>query len=47
VPLTGLVNMINCRRLDRKFNIFEGLLKNWYFMIIFAISTSSVYTKHT
>ncbi|KAL1405555.1 plasma membrane calcium [Vanrija albida] len=32
-----IFNMINCRRLDRKFNIFEGMFKNIWFMSILAI----------
>ncbi|KAJ9096327.1 hypothetical protein QFC21_005147 [Naganishia friedmannii] len=32
-----IFNMINNRRLDRKFNIFEGFLKNYWFMGIFAV----------
>lgn len=31
------VNQINCRRLDRKFNVFEGLHRNPYFIGIFLI----------
>ena len=27
-------NSINCRRLDNRLNIFEGVLNNWYFIII-------------
>ncbi|EJU04832.1 calcium-translocating P-type ATPase [Dacryopinax primogenitus] len=29
-----IFNSINCRRLDNKLNIFEGLLSNWYFIAI-------------
>lgn len=32
-----IFNMINNRRLDRKFNIFEGFFKNYWFMFIFAV----------
>ncbi|KAK0558170.1 plasma membrane calcium, partial [Tilletia horrida] len=32
-----LFNQINCRRLDRKFNIFEDLHKNGWFLLILAI----------
>ena len=32
-----IFNSFNCRRLDNKFNIFEGLLRNWYFIIITAL----------
>jgi Ca2+-transporting ATPase len=35
--LIGLVNQVNCRRLDRKLNVFEGFFKNYWFMGIFAI----------
>lgn len=29
-----IFNSINCRKLDRSLNIFEGILSNWYFIII-------------
>jgi Ca2+-transporting ATPase len=29
-----IFNMFNSRRLDNKFNIFAGVTRNWYFMII-------------
>ncbi|KAL1663042.1 hypothetical protein GGF50DRAFT_103433 [Schizophyllum commune] len=29
-----IFNSINCRRLDDKLNIFEGVLRNWYFICI-------------
>ncbi|KAG2157932.1 Ca-transporting ATPase [Suillus bovinus] len=29
-----IFNSLNSRRLDRKLNIFEGMLNNWYFMAI-------------
>ncbi|KAJ6513357.1 Ca-transporting ATPase [Mycena sanguinolenta] len=32
-----IFNSVNCRRLDRNLNIFEGLLKNWYFIAITLI----------
>ena len=32
-----IVNQLNCRRLDRRFNVLEGFFRNWYFMIIFLI----------
>lgn len=32
-----IFNQINCRRLDRKFNVFEGFFKNYWFMGIFLI----------
>ena len=35
-----IFNSFNCRRLDRKLNVFEGIWKNWYFMSITAIGLS-------
>ncbi|KAH1334820.1 hypothetical protein KXV68_001983 [Aspergillus fumigatus] len=32
-----LFNELNCRRLDNKFNIFEGILRNRWFMVINAL----------
>ncbi|KAJ7773119.1 hypothetical protein B0H16DRAFT_1304903 [Mycena metata] len=32
-----IFNSVNCRRLNRNLNIFEGILKNWYFIIITLI----------
>jgi Ca2+-transporting ATPase len=32
-----IFNSVNCRRLDSKLNIFEGILKNRYFMVITLI----------
>ncbi|KAF8071684.1 calcium-transporting ATPase [Lyophyllum atratum] len=32
-----IFNSVNCRRLDKKLNIFEGILKNRYFLAITAI----------
>ncbi|KAJ7349180.1 hypothetical protein DFH08DRAFT_697693 [Mycena albidolilacea] len=32
-----IFNSVNCRRLDRKLNIFEGILRNWYFIVITLI----------
>ncbi|KAJ7897463.1 cation-transporting P-type ATPase [Mycena leptocephala] len=33
-----IFNSVNCRRLDRKLNnIFEGITKNWYFIVITLI----------
>ncbi|KAJ7592813.1 Ca-transporting ATPase [Mycena floridula] len=32
-----IFNSINCRRLDRKFNVFEGISRNWYFILITLI----------
>jgi len=34
-----IFNSVNCRRLDQKLNIFEGLTKNWYFIIITLIGS--------
>jgi Ca2+-transporting ATPase len=38
-----IFNSVNCRRLDRKLNVFEGILRNWYFMIITLIGASFVH----
>ena len=35
-----IFNSFNCRRLDRKLNVFEGMSKNWYFISITAIGLS-------
>jgi Ca2+-transporting ATPase len=35
-----IFNSLNCRRLDRKLNIFEGMTRNWYFMAITTIGSS-------
>jgi Ca2+-transporting ATPase len=35
-----ITNSLNCRRLDRKLNVFEGMLKNWYFLVITFIGSS-------
>ncbi|KAF9524821.1 Ca-transporting ATPase [Crepidotus variabilis] len=32
-----IFNSVNCRRLDSRLNIFEGLLNNWYFIVITLI----------
>ncbi|KAF8267739.1 hypothetical protein EI94DRAFT_1729725 [Lactarius quietus] len=32
-----IFNSFNCRRLDRKLNVFEGMTKNWYFMTVTTI----------
>lgn len=32
-----IFNSLNNRRLDNRFNIFEGLLNNWFFILIFFI----------
>ena len=34
-----IFNSFNCRRLDRKLNVFEGMTKNWYFMAIIVIGS--------
>ncbi|KAH9077615.1 hypothetical protein EDB83DRAFT_2217225 [Lactarius deliciosus] len=34
---TEIFNSVNCRRLDRKLNVFEGMWRNWYFMAITTI----------
>jgi len=36
-----IFNSVNSRRLDRKLNIFEGILKNWYFIAITLIGKLS------
>ena len=35
-----IFNLFNCRRLDSKLNILEGLTKNWGFMVVTAIGSS-------
>ncbi|KAH8983384.1 calcium-translocating P-type ATPase [Lactarius hatsudake] len=35
-----IFNSFNCRRLDRKLNVFEGMSKNWYFMAITIIEVA-------
>ncbi len=35
-----IFNSFNCRRLDRKLNVFEGMSKNWYFIAITIIGLS-------
>ena len=37
-----IFNLINCRRLDNRLNIFEGILKNRYFIVITLIGTSLI-----
>ncbi|ORY32630.1 hypothetical protein BCR39DRAFT_464417 [Naematelia encephala] len=32
-----IFNQLNCRRLDRKFNVLEGFTKNYWFMAVFLI----------
>lgn len=34
-----ITNSLNCRRLDRKLNVFEGMLQNWYFLAITFIGS--------
>ncbi|KAF9778977.1 Ca-transporting ATPase [Thelephora terrestris] len=29
-----IFNSVNCRRLDNKLNVFEGILNNWYFIVV-------------
>ena len=36
-----IFNSINCRRIDNKYNIFEGMSSNWYFMAITSLGTYS------
>lgn len=35
-----IFNELNCRRLDNKFNVFEGVHRNWFFLFINAIMIS-------
>ncbi|KAH9025496.1 calcium-translocating P-type ATPase [Lactarius pseudohatsudake] len=35
-----IFNSLNCRRLGRKLNVFEGMSKNWYFMAITIIEVT-------
>ena len=44
--LCQIFNSINCRRIDNKYNIFEGMLSNWYFMAITSLGTYSWYPVH-
>ena len=37
-----IFNSVNCRRLDRKLNVFEGILRNWYFVAITFIGMSTI-----
>ncbi|KAL4876711.1 cation transporting ATPase [Aspergillus karnatakaensis] len=32
-----IFNELNCRRLDNKFNVFAGIHRNWFFIVINAI----------
>jgi Ca2+-transporting ATPase len=41
-----ITNSLNCRRLDRKLNVFEGMLRNWYFMAITFIGSSFLLVLH-
>ena len=34
-----IFNSINCRRIDNKYNIFEGMFTNWYFLVITSLGT--------
>ena len=34
-----IFNSVNCRRIDNKYNIFEGMAQNWYFMAIIILGT--------
>ncbi|KAF8640285.1 hypothetical protein AX16_010180 [Volvariella volvacea WC 439] len=35
-----IFNSVNCRRLDNKYNIFEGIIRNWYFIAITCIEVA-------
>ncbi|KAH9052974.1 calcium-translocating P-type ATPase [Lactarius deliciosus] len=35
-----IFNSFNCRRLDQKLNVFEGMSKNWYFIAITIIEVA-------
>lgn len=35
-----IFNSINCRRLDRRLNVFEGVHRNWWFIIITLLGAS-------
>ena len=37
-----IFNLINCRRLDNRLNIFEGIFKNRYFIVITLIGMSII-----
>jgi Ca2+-transporting ATPase len=39
-----IFNSVNCRRLDKKLNIFEGITKNRYFIAITLIGASFIFT---
>ena len=34
-----IFNSVNCRRIDNKYNIFEGMSKNWFFLAITVLGT--------
>ena len=40
IVIAQIWNSFNSRRLDRKLNVFEGVLKNWYFIAITSIGSS-------
>jgi len=42
-----IFNSVNCRRLDNKLNIFEGIFKNRYFIVITLIGTSPLSRSET
>ena len=37
-----IFNSINCRSIDNKRNVFEGMTRNWYFMAITLIGTFAI-----
>ena len=37
-----IFNSINCRRIDNKKNVFEGIHRNWYFMTITLLGMSGI-----
>ncbi|KAH9164442.1 cation-transporting P-type ATPase [Lactarius sanguifluus] len=37
---TQIFNSFNCRRLDQKLNVFEGMWRNWYFIAIITIEVA-------
>jgi len=39
-----IFNSINCRRLDNRLNIFEGIFKNRYFIAITLVGESPPFT---
>jgi len=38
-----IFNLFNCRRLDNKLNVFDGILRNKYFIVITLIGMSSAF----